>query len=128
MTSTDRIEAAQAFADIIGQENEALRRLDFVAATELLPAKEAALARLTQGGPVESVTDRAPHIVALGERLTSLANENRALLERAITVQTRIVGIILRAGADAAPPGNYSATGRAAAQRRSCAMALSARA
>jgi flagellar biosynthesis/type III secretory pathway chaperone len=128
MTPTERVEAAQALANIIAQENEALQRLDFLAAAKFLPAKEAALARLTQDGPVESVTDRAPHVIALGQHLTTLAEENRTLLERAITVQTRIVGIILRSVADAAQPGNYSADGRVTTQRRSCAVALSARA
>lgn len=128
MTANERIEAAQTLAEVLAQENEALLRLDFPAAATLLSAKEAALLRLTQDGPVKSVTDRAPDVVALGARLTNLAAENRQLLEQAITVQTRVLGIILRAAADSVPPVNYAPNGQKAPPRRSSAMTLSAQA
>ena len=38
--------AAQRLADLLAQENAALKRLDFLAAVALVPAKEAALAEL----------------------------------------------------------------------------------
>ena len=128
MMANERIEAAQALAEVLARENEALQRLDFPAAATLLSMKEAALLRLTQDGPVEPVTDQTPDVAALGARLTSLAAENRQLLEQAITVQTRVLGIILRAAADSVPPVNYAANGQKAAPRRSSAMTLSAQA
>ena len=46
--SDDPLQAAQRLADLLAQENEALKRLDFPAAVALVPAKEAALAELTK--------------------------------------------------------------------------------
>lgn len=126
--TTDLIEAGTALADVLARENEALTRLDFPAATALAPAKQAALQDLTQGREPPAAADRTPDLLALGRRVGSLAAENRALLERAIAVQTRIVGIIMRAAAKPEPAGHYAASGVRHQPRKAQAMALSARA
>lgn len=126
--TTDLIQAGTALADVLVRENEALRRLDFPAAVALAPAKQAALLNLTQGRQPPAAADRTPALLALGRRVSDLAAENRALLERAITVQTRVVGIIMRAAAKPAPAGHYAASGARYQPRKAPAVALSARA
>ncbi|WP_428487262.1 hypothetical protein [Rhodopila sp.] len=126
--TADLMQAAQTLADVLARENDALKRLDFRTAIALVPAKEAALLSITKGRSPAPATDRNPVLAALGRRLNSLAAENRALLERAITVQTRIVGIIVRAAAPPAPAGRYAANGYKNQPRKASAMALSARA
>jgi hypothetical protein len=91
--SDQHLQAARRLADVLAEENDALKRLDFVAAVALVPAKEAALAEMTRP-PMPGIQRSA-----LGQRLGRLAAENQALLERAIEVQTRIVRIIARAAA-----------------------------
>jgi hypothetical protein len=124
----DVAKAAQRLADILAQENEALKRLDFKAAIALVPAKEAALFGLTKGKPPAVITERNPALAALGRRLTGLSAENRSLLERAIAVQTRVVGIIARAAVPPASTDRYAANGSKNPPRRPAALALSARA
>ena len=124
--STGVLDAAQRLADLLAQENAALKRMDFPAAVALVPAKEAALAELTRQPAPLAIP---PPLAALGKRLGSLASENQALLERAIAVQTRIVRIVARASAPppaAARYGGYG--GRSPPSNRSGALALSTRA
>jgi hypothetical protein len=119
------METAQHLADVLTQENDALKRLDFPAAVALAPAKEAALADLTKqpgaGAP-------PPPLVALGRQLGRLAAENQALLERAIEVQTRIVRIVARACAPPPAPTRYGGYGGRMPSHRAAALALSTRA
>jgi hypothetical protein len=115
-------EAAQRLADLLAQENAALRRLDFLAAVALVPAKEAALAeleKLPRGSMIQT---------GLGQRLSALAKENQALLERAIAVQTRIVRIVARASAPLAAATRYDGYGGRAPQTRAAALAVSTKA
>lgn len=123
--SKDLAKAAQHLAGLLAEENDALQRLDFPAAAALVPAKEAALAKLTkhQGLPVLS-----PPLVAVGQLLAKLAVENQLLLERAITVQTRIVRIVARACAPAPSAARYGGHGTSTPPRRTAALALSTRA
>lgn len=116
-----RLEAAQRLADVLIQENEALKRLDFPAAVALVAAKEAALADLTK----PSVQPVPPS--ALGRRLAGLAAENQALLEQAIAVQTRIVRIVVLACAPPLAATRYGVRGARAPSARAGALALSAR-
>lgn len=118
----DRLQAAQRLADVLEQENLALKRLDFPAAIALVPAKEAALADLTK--PPVTVIRRA----ALAQRLVGLASENHVLLERAIAVQTRIVRIIARAAKPPPAAIRYNGHGGRTPFNRAGAMALSTRA
>ena len=118
-------EAAQLVAGLLSEENDALKRLDFPAAAALVPAKEAALAELTQHqGPLAP----SPALVAVGQLLARLAAENQLLLERAITVQTRIVRIVARACAPPPSAARYGGHGRPAPPRHANALALSTRA
>jgi len=79
-----------------------------------------------QSGQGEARPDATP-LRPIIERLRVLAAENRALLERALTVQNRIIGIVARAMQPAMPEFRYGANGGlATAGVRS--FALSARA
>ena len=118
------LHVARHLADVLTQENEALERLDFAAAVALTPAKEAALAGLTQLPPQQKLS---PPLLTVGRRLAALAAENHVLLERAIAVQTRIVRIVARA---CAPPPEAQSGGRGGQTpaRGATALALSTRA
>jgi len=125
--TTERMRAAASLADVLARENAALQRLDFAAAVALVADKEAALANLVSQGEAGSQQSLPPEAVSLGRQLQALAAENRTLLERAIIVQTRVVGIIARA---ARPPSarSYAANGQHNQPRRAAAITLSARA
>jgi hypothetical protein len=98
----DLVDAANALAKVLECENAALSRLDFNAAVTLGQAKEAALRGVTKACSALLPADLSPLPLALGRHMRRLATENRTLLERAITIQTRVVGIIVRAGAPSA--------------------------
>jgi hypothetical protein len=121
-TADERLKAAQRLADVLTEENAALKRLDFSAAIALVEAKEAALADLTAPSAVPVV--RTP----LAQRLVALAAENQILLERAIMVQTRVVRIIARAATPPPAATHYNGYGRPPITQRAGAFALSTRA
>jgi hypothetical protein len=123
--SKDLVEAAQRLAGLLAQENDALKRLDFLAAVALTAAKEAALADLTKQPRIPSPP---PPLVALGQLLGGLAAENQMLLERAVAVQTRIVRIVARACALRPAVTRYGGHGARMPSRRTTAMALSTQA
>jgi hypothetical protein len=118
----ERLNAVQRLVDVLAEENAALKRLDFFAAVALVGAKEAALAELT-APPAVPVTR-----TTLAQRLLTLAAENQILLERALTVQTRVVRIIARAAAPPPAATRYNGYGRPPNRQRAGALALSARA
>lgn len=119
------IMTAQRLADVLDQENAALRAMDLRRAVSLVPEKAAALAELTAA---EGTTPRTAHpdLVLMAARLDGLAKENRVLLERAIGVQRRVIGIVVRAAASVAVAPSYGQQGRRA--RLTSPMALSTRA
>jgi hypothetical protein len=119
------MQAGEKLADVLAQENAALKRLDFAAAVALTPAKEAALAELRQQ---QVPAPLPPPLLALGRLLAERAAENEVLLERAIAVQTRIVRIVARAAAP--PPAvRYGGLGdRPPRPQRVTALAVSTRA
>jgi hypothetical protein len=119
--STDFLDAAQRLADLLTQENQALKRMDFPAAVALVPAKEVALADLTKQPAMGTIP---PNLTALGQRLGGLAIENQTLLERAIAVQTRIVRIVARAGAPPPAATRYGGHNSRIPSNRSTALAL----
>ena len=126
MSNNTLIEATQRLADILMQENAALKRVDYASATALVPVKDAALAGLT--ALLKDAARLPASLDPLRQRLGDLARENQMLLERAITVQTRIVRMIAQAGA---PPQNktqYGSYGKRAPSHRAAAMAISTRA
>ena len=123
--SNDLLGAARHLADVLTQENDALRRMDFPAAVALVPAKEAALAELTRHPEPTAVP---PPLAAQARRLAGLATENQTLLERAIAVQTRIVQIVARACAPPPAVARYGGHGGRIPSNRAGALALSTRA
>lgn len=126
------IGAAVALADTLARENAALRALDLPGAVALLADKHrdadafaAAHARLAAGGAIEAGLRGMAETV--GERLDRLAAENRQLLERALMVQRRVIGVIARA----APPAlqaapRYDREGGIAGRRRPPPVVLAA--
>ncbi len=105
------IMVAQRVADVLDQENDALRAMDLRRAVTLLPEKAAAIAELTAA---EDAASGPPHpdLASIAARLDGLAQENRQLLERAIGAQQRVIGIIVRAAASVAVAPNYGMQGR----------------
>jgi hypothetical protein len=99
--------------------------MDLSRAVTLLPEKAAAIADLTAAAEAES---EAPHpdLASITARLDDLAQENRALLERAIGVQQRVIGIVVRAAASVTMAPDYGLPGRRA--QLLSPMALSTRA
>ena len=100
---TDQLSATVQLADVLAVENAALRAVDIRRAAAMLGRKQAALAALTSAtaaGPEQ----RAAMQAAVG-RLRSLAEENRRLLERAIEVQSRVLGVLAGVARRARAPG-----------------------
>ena len=97
---------ANRLAEVLEQENTALEAMDLPRAMALLPEKEAAFAALTAAGGSDH-----PGMSPVAERLNRLATENRRLLERAMTVQQRVIGIVAQAAAEAAAEPAYGVTG-----------------
>jgi hypothetical protein len=121
----DVLRIAQHLADLLVQENAALKRLDYPAAAALTPEKEATLASLIkQAGGLTP----APPLVAVGRRLAAVAAENQQLLARAIEVQTRIVRIVARACAPAPAVTRYGGRAGRPLAPRAAGLALSTRA
>ena len=71
-------------------------------------------------------TPQTPPVQAT-TRLRDLAHENRVLLGRAITVQSRVIGIVVRA-VPVDPTPIYAASGAIQRAGRPVAISLSARA
>jgi hypothetical protein len=130
------IEASVALAATLAHENALLAALDLRGAAALLGQKEAAAATfmavqtgVAAGEP--GALDAAERDMAkeLGLRLQDLAAENRRLLERAIHVQRRVVGVVAKAVPRAmAGPPRYGATGAMTSVRRPPPVVLSRRA
>jgi uncharacterized protein YcfJ len=117
--------ATTSLAEVLVAENAALTALDLPRAGAMLAAKTRAADAFVAARAV------APNSVASAPReLCALVEENQRLLETAIKVQGRVIGIIAGAvrGALRDPAAmRYGAQGRAAAVRPR-ALAISARA
>jgi hypothetical protein len=120
------ITAAQRLADILEQENDALRAMDLRRAAGLLAEKTAAIGDLTAAGEASSAPTHLS-LVTIARRLDGLASQNRRLLERAIVAQQRVIGIVVRAAAAAGKAEPCYGNGRYRA-RVTGPMALSTRA
>jgi hypothetical protein len=125
------ITTAIRLADVLARENAALQGLEITRACALLAEKTAAMEAFVAAQlnlNALSGLDRY-ELEALASRLRKLAAENKTLLERNITVQRRVIGIVAQAGRSAltrsAP--RYGAKGRPA-EASPMALALSARA
>jgi flagellar biosynthesis/type III secretory pathway chaperone len=122
------IDAADQLSALLEQENAALQRMDIPSATALVEAKQQAIAELVAARGQATPTDAA-EIQASTQRLSDLAAANRSLLERAMLVQDRILGMIATALPRASGrEGGYGAAGRNVTPNALPPMALSARA
>ena len=90
--SKDPIAAAAALAETLEAENAALAALDLPRAAGLLGEKQRAVAEFAEAEP-NPAADR------MARRLRALALENKRLLERAIAVQGRVIGVVAQAAA-----------------------------
>jgi len=123
------IDAAVRLADVLARENAALAAMDLAGAASMLPEKSRAAAAFdaaregAQAAVAGAPTDLTRQVAT---RLVGLADENRRLLERGISVQGSVIGCILRAARSPGPP-RYRANG-APAGGRADPVALSSRA
>jgi hypothetical protein len=126
----DLTAAATLLAAVLARENAALAALDLAGAAGMLAEKQRAAQALLDARPPANPAGTAPAaaVAGLASRLRALAEENRRLLERAITVQGRILGMIARAVPVSGQPRCYGATGALASGRRAAPFTLSARA
>jgi flagellar biosynthesis/type III secretory pathway chaperone len=122
------IDAADQLSELLEQENAALQRMDIAAATALVEAKQQAIAALV-AAQSQAAPQEAAEFQASTQRLSDLAAANRSLLERAILVQDRVLGMIATALPRASGrEGGYGAGGRNLTPNTLPPMALSARA
>ncbi|MBN8874389.1 MAG: hypothetical protein J0H67_16255 [Rhodospirillales bacterium] len=121
--------AAARLAAVLARENAALAALDLAAVAALLPEKQAAAAAFAEARGAAEAQPPLPALRPVADQLLQLGAENRRLLERAMAVQTRVMGLVARALPVSTAPG-YAAPGVGApgAARRPIAFALSARA
>lgn len=131
----DLITAAVSLVEIIAQENDALRSFDLRHAALLTDSKARAIeafisAQAKQDRSKTTNPTQRESVLEMAARLRDLVAENRRLLERAIGVQQRVIGVVARAApqALAAKNSRYSPDGSLATTRRMPAVALSARA
>jgi hypothetical protein len=125
MTAASFLTAVERLADVLARENAALAALDLAAVTRCLPEKTAALQALAPARADEAASTAARAAVA---RARALMAENRTLLERAMMVQNRIIGLIAGAMREAAGGRGYRSDGQRASGGSATAYALSARA
>ena len=121
--------AATRLVTILDAENEALLALDFPRVVALLERKHAAVdqfAALRAETGMERDLGAASRIAT---QIEELGAENKALLERAIDVQGRVIAAVIRAVPRPRADGpRYTASGAMAGAARTPAMAFSARA
>jgi hypothetical protein len=131
------IAAAVHLADTLAHENRALAVLDLPRAAGLLDDKTRAVEAVTaaqvlleRGAGGVAASDQGREAEQLAGRLRDLALENRRLLEHAIAVQGRVIGLVAHAVRRAVPQngGSYGADGGRTGPKRQEAIALSARA
>lgn len=112
--------AAEQLAGVLAQENAALARMDFRAAGALGPAKAAAVA-----GFVAAASGPGALRQEEGARLSALASQNRALLERAMAAQQAVLATVVAVARQGGAAGRYTAGGTRLGERR--VLAVSAR-
>lgn len=126
--------AGHRLAEALRVENEALAKLDLsraatlashkIAASDAFAAAFAAQAKhgLAPEGPVRQAA------AVLTRRLEELGRENRLLLERAVSLQSRVIETIAGAALPRMGTQGYAPAGTRAHGQRPPALALSARA
>ena len=131
--SNELMLAAHALGEVLQAENAALAAHDHVAATRLLGEKQRRIAAFDLARAVTVPLLDGPardEAHAFGLELQALAGRNVALLERAMDVQSRVIGIVADAArrqARAAAPG-YGRRGRISPVSRPDAYAIVSRA
>jgi hypothetical protein len=90
--SEEAMTAATALVETLEAENAALAALDLPRAAGLLADKQRAVAEFAAAAP-------QPAAQRTARRLRALAIENKRLLERALAVQGKVIGIVARAAA-----------------------------
>jgi hypothetical protein len=118
------IAAARRLADVLERENAALAAMDLRLAGTLVGEKTIAMTALAAFGD-GAIVPRHPDLVSVAKSLDVLAGDNRRLLNRAMSAQQRVIGIVARAAAASVPHVSYGARGRMAHIARP--MALSTR-
>ena len=125
--------AGHRLAEALRAENEALAKLDLsraatlasskIAASDAFAAAYAAQAKhgVAPDGPVRQAA------AVLTRRLEELGQENRRLLERAVSLQSRVIETIAGAALPKAQPQGYGPGGGRPSGARAPALALSAR-
>src|SRR5437762_2438561 len=109
--SKELIAAAGRLADTLADENAALTSLDLPRAAAMLADKQCAVADFLAARNTLIPAGQDASFKAMARRLQSLSDENRSLLERAITVQGRVIGVIARAVTPVVAPAGYSSDG-----------------
>jgi hypothetical protein len=115
-------DAGRRLIAALATENLALERLDLQAASLCLEEKQAAIAALPSGPPPPSTT-----LLEIARQLRSLGDENRRLLERAISVQSRVLSVVRAAAAGRGGDPSYR-PGGARARGPSAPLSLMIRA
>jgi hypothetical protein len=114
-------EAIERLVAVLAAENAALEEMDLAAAGAMLPDRQAALDGL-------SSNPAAPVPAALAGQLRDLAVTNRRLLERAMRVQSGIIGIVVSAIPKPPATTSYRPTGGPRSSNHARPHTLSARA
>ena len=130
----DLLHAAQRLAEALDAENQALLDLDLARAVPLATAKQqateafaAACATVAKTGARGDATLR--HATAeMTARLQGLGEENRRLLQRAISIQAQVIETIAGAALPRSHGGGYGAAGKPNILRRPPALAVTTRA
>lgn len=126
--------AGQRLAEALRAENEALAKLDLPRAATLASSKIAASDAFAAAYAAQAKHGTAPDgpvrqaAAVLTRRLEELGQENRRLLERAVSLQSRVIETIAGAALPRLTQQGYAPPGKRGAQMRPPALALSARA
>jgi flagellar biosynthesis/type III secretory pathway chaperone len=129
----DLAAALRHLAEVLQAENDVLNTSDIPRATILAEEKQEAVERFMaarSNAQVGALRSAGADIKDLAARLPELAERNRQLLARAIAVQTRVIGMIASAAAQAELSRGlrYTADGSTTSRTDARPVALSARA
>jgi len=126
--------AGKRLAEALRAENEALAKLDLSLAAKLAESKIAATDAFAQayaaqakhgGRPEGTIRQQA---ASLTQQLEELGSENRKLLERAISLQSRVIETIATAALPRVANPGYGPRGYQTPPRQTPALAVAARA
>lgn len=126
--------AGHRLAEALRAENEALAKLDLSRAATLASSKIAASDAFAAAYAAQAKHGMAPegpvrHAAALlTRRLEELGRENRQLLERAVSLQSRVIETIAGAALPRMTTQGYAPAGTRVGGQRPPALTLSARA